>query len=104
SLSHGERQWLEIGMLLAQDPELIILDEPTAGMTADETYKTGELIRSVFKDRSVIVVEHDMAFVRQIADIVTVLHQGRFLAEGPLSEIERNAKVQEVYLKEDAHA
>jgi len=104
SLSHGERQWLEIGMLLAQDPQLIILDEPTAGMTAEETCKTGELIRSVFKERSVIVVEHDMAFVRQIADIVTVLHQGRFLAEGPLSEIERNAKVQEVYLKEDAHA
>jgi urea transport system ATP-binding protein len=104
NLSHGERQWLEIGMLLAQDPKLIILDEPTAGMTAEETYKTGELIQTVFKDRSVIVVEHDMAFVRQIARIVTVLHQGKFLAEGLLAEIEQNAKVQEVYLKEDAHA
>lgn len=104
NLSHGERQWLEIGMLLAQDPKLIILDEPTAGMTAEETYKTGELIQTVFKDRSVIVVEHDMAFVRQISNIVTVLHQGKFLAEGPLAEIEQNAKVQEVYLKEDAHA
>lgn len=104
NLSHGERQWLEIGMLLAQDPKLVILDEPTAGMTAEETYKTGNLIQTVFKDCSVIVVEHDMAFVRQIAQIVTVLHQGRFLAEGPLAEIEQNAKVQEVYLKEDAHA
>ncbi len=104
NLSHGERQWLEIGMLLAQDPKLIILDEPTAGMTAEETYKTGELIQTIFKDRSVIVVEHDMAFVRQIAQIVTVLHQGKFLAEGPLVEIEQNAKVHEVYLKEGAHA
>lgn len=104
NLSHGERQWLEIGMLLAQDPKLIILDEPTAGMTAEETYKTGELIGTAFRGRAVIVVEHDMAFVRQIAKGVTVLHQGRLLAEGTLEEIERNPKVQEVYLKEDAHA
>jgi urea transport system ATP-binding protein len=104
NLSHGERQWLEIGMLLAQDPGLIILDEPTAGMTADETYKTGELIQTVFKERSVIVVEHDMAFVRQVARIVTVLHQGRLLAEGTIAEIERNEQVQEVYLRGSAHA
>jgi urea transport system ATP-binding protein len=91
-------------MLLAQDPFLIILDEPTAGMTAEETYKTGELIETVFKDRSIIVVEHDMAFVRQIARTVTVLHQGKLLAEGPLEEIEQNDKVQEVYLRGGAHA
>jgi urea transport system ATP-binding protein len=104
NLSHGERQWLEMGMLLAQDPELIILDEPTTGMTMEETYKTGELIQSLFRNRSVIVVEHDMAFVRQVARKVTVLHQGKLLAEGSLDEIERNKTVQEVYLKEDAHA
>ncbi|MEK5061461.1 urea ABC transporter ATP-binding protein UrtD [Paenibacillus sp. FSL H7-0326] len=104
NLSHGEKQWLEMGMLLVQDPELIILDEPTAGMTAEETYQTGELIQNLFKDRSVIVVEHDMAFVRQVAQYVTVLHQGRLLAEGTLEEIENNTKVQEVYLKEGAHA
>ncbi|GAX90036.1 urea ABC transporter ATP-binding protein UrtD [Effusibacillus lacus] len=104
NLSHGERQWLEIGMLLAQDPELIILDEPTAGMTAEETYKTGVLIETLFKDRSIIVVEHDMSFVRQIARKVTVLHQGRLLAEGSLAEIEQNTKVQEVYLREGVHA
>lgn len=103
-LSHGEKQWLEMGMLLAQSPELIILDEPTTGMTADETYKTGELIQTIFKGRSVVVVEHDMAFVRQIANNVTVLHQGKHLAEGSLTEIENNKLVQEVYLKEGAHA
>jgi urea transport system ATP-binding protein len=103
-LSHGERQWLEMGMLLAQDPELIILDEPTAGMTAEETFKTGELIQTLFSNRTIIVVEHDMAFVRQVAQTVTVLHQGKFLAEGTLSEIEQNTKVQEVYLKEGAYA
>ncbi len=104
NLSHGEKQWVEMGMILAQDPQLIILDEPTTGMTADETYKTGVLIESLFRDRSVIVIEHDMAFVRQIARKVTVLHQGRLLAEGTLEEIENNARVQEVYLKEEVHA
>jgi urea transport system ATP-binding protein len=104
NLSHGEKQWLEMGMLLAQDPQLIILDEPTTGMTADETYKTGELIETLFSDRSVLVIEHDMAFVRQIARIVTVLHQGKFLAEGTLEEVENNERVQEVYLKEESHA
>jgi urea transport system ATP-binding protein len=104
TLSHGEKQWLEMGMLLAQDPTLVILDEPTTGMTASETYKTGELIQTIFKGKSLIVVEHDMSFVRQIAKKVTVLHQGRHLAEGTLQEIENNPKVQEIYLKEDAHA
>lgn len=104
NLSHGERQWLEIGMLLAQDPELIILDEPTTGMTAEETHKTGVLIQTLFKDHSIIVTEHDMSFVRQIAQKVTVLHQGRLLAEGSLEEIEGNTKVQEVYLREGEHA
>ncbi len=100
-LSHGEKQWLEIGMLLALDPELIILDEPTTGMTADETYKTGEMVQQMLGDRTILVVEHDMEFVRQIAKTVTVLHQGRFLAEGSLNEIENNPRVQEVYLKEE---
>jgi urea transport system ATP-binding protein len=104
NLSHGERQWLEIGMLLAQDPRLIILDEPTAGMTAEETYKTGVLIETIFKDRSIIVVEHDMSFVRQVARIVTVLHHGKLLAEGSLAEIEHNKTVQEVYLRGSTHA
>lgn len=103
-LSHGEKQWLEMGMILAQDPQLIILDEPTTGMTVDETFKTGELVQTIFKGRSIIAVEHDMAFVRQIAKKVTVLHQGQFLAEGTLQEIEQNQQVQDVYLKEGAHA
>lgn len=103
-LSHGQKQWLEMGMLLAQDPELVILDEPTTGMTAEETFKTGELVQTIFKGRSVIVVEHDMAFVRQIAKKVTVLHQGQHLAEGSLAQVEKNKKVQEVYLKEETHA
>jgi len=104
NLSHGEKQWLEMGMLLAQDPELIILDEPTTGMTAEETHKTGQLIENLFKGRSIIVIEHDMAFVRQVARKVTVLHQGKLLAEGMLEEIENDKRVQEVYLKEDSHA
>ncbi|MGG6309325.1 urea ABC transporter ATP-binding protein UrtD [Paenibacillus macerans] len=104
NLSHGEKQWLEMGMLLAQDPQLIVLDEPTTGMTADETYKTGELIETLFQGRSILVIEHDMAFVRQIARVVTVLHQGKWLAEGTLEEIENDERVQEVYLKGEAHA
>jgi urea transport system ATP-binding protein len=103
-LSHGEKQWLEMGMLLAQDPQLIILDEPTTGMTAAETYKTGELVQSIFKGRSMIIIEHDMAFVRQVAQKVTVFHQGMVLAEGTWEDIERNQDVQAVYLKEAHHA
>lgn len=100
-LSHGQRQWLEIGMVMAQNPKLIILDEPTAGMTADETYKTGELIKRLKGDHTLIVVEHDMDFVRQVAEYVTVLNYGRLLAEGTMEEIQNNEEVVAVYLKED---
>lgn len=98
-LSHGERQWLEIGMLMMQSPRLLILDEPTAGMTSEETRQTGELVRSLLKDHTVLAVEHDMEFVRQVAQTVTVLHMGRVLAEGPLSRIENDPEVVRVYLK-----
>lgn len=101
SLSHGERQWLEIGMVIAQNPQIITLDEPTAGMTADETYKTGELIKTLMKDQTVIVVEHDIDFVKQIAENVTVLHQGKLLAEGTYEEVTKNPDVIRVYLKND---
>ena len=104
SLSHGERQWLEMGMVIAQKPQLITLDEPTAGMTADETYKTGEMIKTMMKDKTVIVVEHDIDFVEQIAETVSVLHQGKVLAEGSFAEVKRNPKVVQVYLKDDDEA
>ena len=104
SLSHGERQWLEMGMVIAQKPQLITLDEPTAGMTADETYKTGEMIKTMMKDKTVIVVEHDVDFVEQIAETVSVLHQGKVLAEGSFAEVKRNPKVVQVYLKDDDEA
>jgi len=100
-LSHGQRQWLEIGMVIAQSPRLIILDEPTAGMTAEETYKTGEMIKSLLNEHTVIVVEHDMDFVKQVAETVTVLHQGMFLAEGTYKQIENNPSVIQVYLKDE---
>lgn len=100
-LSHGQRQWLEIGMVVAQNPKLIILDEPTAGMTADETYKTGEMIKRLQGGHTLIVVEHDMDFVRQVAEYVTVLNYGRMLAEGTMEEIQSNEEVIAVYLKED---
>lgn len=100
-LSHGQRQWLEIGMVFAQNPRLIILDEPTAGMTADETYKTGEMIKRLKGNHTLIVVEHDMDFVRQVAEYVTVLNYGELLAEGPLEEVQKNPEVITVYLKED---
>jgi len=104
SLSHGERQWLEIGMVIAQNPQIITLDEPTAGMTADETYKTGELIKTLMKDQTVIVVEHDIDFVKQIAENVTVLHQGKLLAEGTYEEVTKNPEVIRVYLKNEEEA
>lgn len=100
-LSHGQRQWLEIGMVVAQNPKLIILDEPTAGMTADETYKTGEMIKKLKGDHTLIVVEHDMDFVRQVAEYVTVLNYGKLLAEGTMEEVQNNSEVIAVYLKED---
>lgn len=100
-LSHGQRQWLEIGMVIAQDPKLIILDEPTAGMTANETYKTGEMIKRMKGEHTLIVVEHDMDFVRQVAEYVTVLNYGQLLAEGTMDEVQNNPEVVAVYLKED---
>jgi urea transport system ATP-binding protein len=98
SLSHGQKQWLEIGMLLAQDPKLLLVDEPAAGMTDEETHKTGELLLSLEGKHSIIVIEHDMTFVRQIARKVTVLHQGTVLCEGTVDEVQNSEKVIEVYL------
>lgn len=97
-LSHGQKQWLEIGMLLMQDPELLMLDEPVAGMSAKERDQTADLLNRICKNRSVIVIEHDMEFVKKIAHKVTVLHQGKILAEGPMDKVQANEKVIEVYL------
>jgi urea transport system ATP-binding protein len=99
-LSHGQKQWLEIGMLLAQNPRILLVDEPVAGMTGEEVARTAELLVSLAGERTVVVVEHDMAFVRKIARNVTVLHQGSVLAEGSLSSVQSNPKVIEVYLGE----
>ena len=98
SLSHGQKQWLEIGMLLAQNPKLLLVDEPAAGMTDEETAKTGELLVSLAGKHSVIVIEHDMVFVRQIARKVTVLHQGHVLCEGTVDQVQNDERVLEVYL------
>lgn len=100
SLSHGQKQWLEIGMVLLQNAELIALDEPTAGMTAEETYKTGEMILENLKEKTVLVIEHDMDFVKQIAEKVTVLNRGQVLAEGTFEEMENDPRVISVYLKQ----
>ena len=97
-LSHGQKQWLEIGMLIIQNPELLLLDEPVAGMSVSEREKTAELLNRISKGRSVIVIEHDMEFVKRIADNVTVLHQGKLLAEGSMESVQGNPKVIEVYL------
>ena len=97
-LSHGQKQWLEIGMLLVQDPELVMLDEPVAGMTAKERDATAELLRKIAKERSIIIIEHDMDFVAKIADRVTVLHLGKILMEGTMDEVRGDPKVKEVYL------
>ena len=99
-LSHGQKQWLEIGMLLAQDPKLLLVDEPVAGMTPREVERTAELLVSLAGQHTVVVVEHDMDFVRSIARRVTVLHEGRVLAEGPMDQIQREPRVIEVYLGE----
>ena len=106
ALSHGEKQWLEIGMVIAQDPELLLVDEPVAGMTEEETTRTGELLQSIAADRSVLVIEHDMEFVRQIARKVTVLHQGTVLCEGPVDQVQSDPRVLEVYLghRKETHA
>jgi urea transport system ATP-binding protein len=98
ALSHGQKQWLEIGMLLIQDPELLMLDEPVAGMSVSERAKTAELLNEIIKNRSVVVIEHDMKFVESIAHRVTVLHQGQVLAEGDMHSVQSNPKVKEVYL------
>ncbi|NCA70542.1 MAG: urea ABC transporter ATP-binding protein UrtD [Sphingobacteriia bacterium] len=98
ALSHGQKQWLEIGMLLMQNPRLLLVDEPVAGMTGEETERTAELLVSLAGAHSVVVVEHDMAFVRSIARRVTVLHQGAVLAEGSMDQIQRDRRVIEVYL------
>jgi urea transport system ATP-binding protein len=98
ALSHGQKQWLEIGMLLAQDPKLLLVDEPVAGMTDAETMTTAELLRDIAKDHTVIVVEHDMEFVRRLGVKVTVLHEGSVLAEGTLDDVSANERVVEVYL------
>ncbi len=97
-LSHGQKQWLEIGMLLMQEPELIMLDEPVAGMSPAEREQTAALIQRICKGRCIIVIDHDMEFVSRIAHKVTVLHLGKILAEGSMDEIQRNPKVIDVYL------
>jgi urea transport system ATP-binding protein len=97
-LSHGQKQWLEIGMLLIQDPELLMLDEPVAGMSVSERVKTAELLNTIIKNRSVLVIEHDMKFVEDIAHRVTVLHQGQILSEGSMDHVKNDPKVIEVYL------
>jgi urea transport system ATP-binding protein len=100
ALAHGQKQWLEIGMLLAQNAKLLLVDEPAAGMTDEETHRTGELLLSLAGKHSIIVIEHDMVFVRQIAAgrKVTVLHQGTVLCEGAVDEVQNNERVIEVYL------
>ena len=98
SLSHGQKQWLEIGMLLAQDPKLLLIDEPAAGMTDDETMETASLLKSIAGAHSVVVVEHDMVFVRELGVKVTCLHEGAVLAEGSIDAVSSNPQVVEVYL------
>jgi urea transport system ATP-binding protein len=98
ALSHGQKQWLEIAMVLLQDPGLVLLDEPIAGMSKVERLKTGEMIREIAKNRTVLIVEHDMDFVKEYADIVTVMHEGQLLCQGSMEEIQNDPRVREVYL------
>ena len=98
SLSHGQKQWLEIGMLLAQEPKLLLVDEPVAGMTDAETRQTAELLKEINRDRTVIVVEHDMSFVRDLGVKVTCLHEGMVIAEGSIDQVSAHERVIEVYL------
>jgi urea transport system ATP-binding protein len=97
-LSHGQKQWLEIGMLLMQEPQLLLLDEPVAGMTDEETERTAELVATLAGERSIVVVEHDLAFVARLGGKVTVLHEGAVLAEGKLDAVKEDPRVVEVYL------
>jgi urea transport system ATP-binding protein len=98
ALSHGEKQWLEIGMVLATRPRLLLLDEPTAGMTPAETHKTAQLIQRISQQMTTVVIEHDLKFIREIGQIVTVLHYGAILAHGPIDEIAQNQQVRQAYL------
>ena len=98
SLSHGQKQWLEIGMVILQDPALLLVDEPVAGMTDKETEQTGLLLQSLAEKHAIIVIEHDMEFVRQIARIVTVLHEGTVICEGPVEKVQADERVREIYL------
>ncbi len=98
NLSHGQTQWLELGMLMVQNAKVLLLDEPTAGMTQAETLKTSKIINALKGKHTLLVVEHDMAFVREIAQRITVMHLGQVLAEGSVTEIEQNPKVKEAYL------
>jgi urea transport system ATP-binding protein len=98
SLSHGQKQWLEIGMLLAQEPKLLLVDEPVAGMTDAETRQTANLLKEINRDKTVIVVEHDMTFVRDLGVKVTCLHEGTAIAEGTIDQVSENERVIEVYL------
>jgi urea transport system ATP-binding protein len=103
-LAHGQKQWLEIGMLLVQDARLLMLDEPVAGMSAEEKDETGRLLQRIGADRTVVVVEHDMDFMRSFANSVTVLHAGKVLAEGSVREVQADPRVQEVYLGPGHHS
>src|SRR5437588_4350823 len=100
-LAHGEKQWLELGMLMAQDPELLLVDEPVAGMSPRESERTGNLLMAMARKHTLLVIDHDMTFVRQIASRVTVLHEGQILSQGTIKEVQRNPKVIEVYLGQD---
>lgn len=97
-LSHGEMQWLEIGMTLAMEPSLLLLDEPTAGMTRDETKKTGEIIKNISRSTTIIIIEHDIQFIREISREITVMHNGSILTEGTLEQIENDERVRNIYL------
>jgi urea transport system ATP-binding protein len=98
NLSHGETQWLELGLVIIQNPKVLLLDEPTAGMTQNETHKTAEIIKSLRGRYTLLIVEHDMAFIREIAEHITVMHLGRILAEGDITAVENNAEVRAAYL------
>jgi urea transport system ATP-binding protein len=103
-LAHGQKQWLEIGMLLVQDAKVMFLDETVAGMSAEERQETGALLRRISPERTIVVIEHDMDFVRSFADVVTVMHAGKVLTEGTVAEIQANQQVQEVYLGRSVEA
>ena len=97
-LAHGQKQWLEVGMLLVQEAQVMFLDETVAGMSPEEREETGDLLRRIAPDRTIVIIEHDMEFMRTFADFVTVMHAGKVLAEGTVAEIQADPRVQEVYL------